>query len=273
MLFLRSSTTDAAVNLATEQWLQEQALPPVFFLYQNAPAVIVGKYQNVYAETDPAALRRDHVPVFRRCSGGGAVYHDAGNFNLCFVETLPPGTDLSHDRYVQPLVQALRALGIPADKQRSCDIGVGGDKVSGSAQCVHAGRTLHHCTLLFDTDLAALERYLRGNGGLVSRAVASVRSPVTDLCRYYRGGREQFEADLLRALFPQGMQPLDLTAEQTEQIRRLAQEKYRTWAWNYAAGPAFTAATARGTVRVERGVVVDCGDPACLGRRYEDVIL
>ena len=77
MLFLRSSTTDAAVNLATEQWLQEQALPPVFFLYQNAPAVIVGKYQNVYAETDPAALRRDHynVNTTSRLNGGQREYY------------------------------------------------------------------------------------------------------------------------------------------------------------------------------------------------------
>ena len=274
MLLLCSETLDPCFNLATEQWLQEQAgWPPVFFVYRNAPSIIVGKYQNVYAEADVPAAQRDGVPVVRRSSGGGTVYHDEGNFNLCFAEAVPAGEELSHDRYVLPVAQALRALGIPAEKSRSCDLTVEGRKCSGSAQCVRGGRTLHHCTLLFDTDLAALRRYLRADPALRGRAVASVPSEVADLRPYHPVGREQFLRELIAALFPQGVTALDLTAEQTAQIEALAQSRYRTWEWNYGASPAFTATARDGaTLRVTHGIVSESDRPQLIGLRYDEIL-
>ena len=53
----------------------------VFFLWQNSPAVVVGCYQNICREVSVPVLRQMDVPVVRRSSGGGTVYHDLGNVN------------------------------------------------------------------------------------------------------------------------------------------------------------------------------------------------
>ena len=39
------------------------------------PQVVIGRHQNPWLEANTDELRRDKVPVARRQSGGGAVYH------------------------------------------------------------------------------------------------------------------------------------------------------------------------------------------------------
>ena len=59
-------------------------------------------------------------------SGGGTVYHDLGNLNYTLIsdQTGP----LDYDRCLEPIIRALNALGVPAQKNRTCDIAVDGKK-------------------------------------------------------------------------------------------------------------------------------------------------
>ena len=78
MQFLSLSSTDPALNLALEecllQWLPADH-PGLFLLWQNAPSVIVGRHQVTLDEIDADFVRRRGLPVVRRMTGGGAVYH------------------------------------------------------------------------------------------------------------------------------------------------------------------------------------------------------
>ena len=89
MQFLSLSSTDPALNLALEecllQWLPADH-PGLFLLWQNAPSVIVGRHQVTLDEIDADFVRRRGLPVVRRMTGGGAVYHDLGNLNFSFME-------------------------------------------------------------------------------------------------------------------------------------------------------------------------------------------
>ena len=81
--------TDPAVNLALEEVLFQRlgpGFPGCFLLWQNGPSVIVGRHQNAWEEVDRAWLAERGVPVVRRNTGGGAVYHDLGNLNFSFME-------------------------------------------------------------------------------------------------------------------------------------------------------------------------------------------
>ena len=86
MRCLFDTTTDPYYNLAAEEFLLTQVQEPVFRLWRNEASVIVGKNQNSLAEIDTEFVRQRAIPVVRRMSGGGAVFHDLGNLNYTFIE-------------------------------------------------------------------------------------------------------------------------------------------------------------------------------------------
>ena len=185
MRFINSFSTDAGFNLAAEEYLLKQGTEDVFMLWQSAPSIIIGKHQRMEAEVNLTVAGEKQIPVFRRFSGGGAVYHDLGNINLTFIET----TRLARfETYLEKTITMLSAAGVATGDER-LGIYVGGRKVSGSAQCVHRNRAMYHCTLLYDTDLKLLntlfavapsEENIR-----LHPSVRSVRSEVTNLKEYF----------------------------------------------------------------------------------------
>ena len=93
MRYVFDTSTDPYFNLAAEEYLLTQVEEPVFRLWRNAASVIVGKNQNSLAEIDTEFVRERNIPVVRRLSGGGAVFHDLGNINYTFIEARRPGED------------------------------------------------------------------------------------------------------------------------------------------------------------------------------------
>ena len=151
MQFLSLSSTDPALNLALEecllQWLPADH-PGLFLLWQNAPSVIVGRHQVTLDEIDADFVRRRGLPVVRRMTGGGAVYHDLGNLNFSFMENAHGRKTVDFARYLRPVCAALAELGVQASLTGRNDLEAGGRKLSGSAQSLRQGRILHHGTLL-----------------------------------------------------------------------------------------------------------------------------
>lgn len=225
---------DIYFNLAAEEFLLKQCTDNVFMLWQDTTAVVIGKHQRWRAEVDEEFALARHIPVARRFSGGGAVYHDSGNLNLTFIEN----TRLAgFDKYLQRTLGFLSSLGIAAQGDDRLGIYIDGLKVSGSAQCVHRGRVMYHCTLLFDTRLDVLRRVLsapRQVDSLSGYGVPSVRSEVTNIKNY-------LPVPLSVGAFRQrafryfagdnGGQPLDET--ETEVIRLLREERYGRGEWIY----------------------------------------
>ena len=185
MRFINSSSTDAGFNLAAEEYLLKQGTEDVFMLWQSAPSVIIGKHQRVETEVNRTMAEQNKIPVFRRFSGGGAVYHDLGNINLTFIET----TRLARfETYLERTIEMLTAAGVAVRGDERLGIYADGRKVSGSAQCVHRNRAMYHCTLLYDTNLVLLNKLLEVEGleekVAVHPTVRSVRSEVTNLKEY-----------------------------------------------------------------------------------------
>lgn len=85
MLCIIRHETDPYFNLAAEEYVMEHFDRDCFMLWRNAPAVIVGRHQNTLAEINAEYVREHNIPVVRRMSGGGAVFHDLGNLNFTFV--------------------------------------------------------------------------------------------------------------------------------------------------------------------------------------------
>lgn len=123
------------------------------------------------------------------------MYHDLGNLNDTYI--LRREGPLDYDRCLGPVITALNAIGVPARKDRVCDIAIGGQKISGSAQRSAGGRGLHHRTLLFDSGLDMLDRVTTTgkNSCFQTKGTASAICPVTNIrpiwqrtCRWRRSG-------------------------------------------------------------------------------------
>lgn len=85
-----SQSTDVFSNLAFEDWLYKNwsfEKRNILFLWRNSPCVVIGRHQNPHVEANLQYLESAGVPVARRSSGGGTVYHDEGNLNCTFFTT------------------------------------------------------------------------------------------------------------------------------------------------------------------------------------------
>ncbi len=181
MPFVSSSTGDPYANAAVESLLFDlvASTGPILFVYVNDPCVVIGRHQNPWVECNMPAMREAALPLVRRISGGGTVYHDPGNINFSF---LAQQDHYDLDAQFTLVLRSLAALGVEALRNERNDLVLGGRKVSGNAFRHSRGNSLHHGTLLVEADLTRLVSYLAAPATEIqTRAIASVRSTVVNL--------------------------------------------------------------------------------------------
>lgn len=246
MKFYRGISTDPYFNLAAEQYLLDTEDGEIFMLWRNVRSVILGRNQNAYAEVNLPFVEENGIPVVRRLTGGGAVFHDLGNLNFTFIVPRAHCPELDFARFARPVAEVLCELGVPAELSGRNDLVAGGRKISGNAQCVWRDKVMHHGTLLVDADLSFLEGALRADADkLKSKGIKSVRSRVGNLSEFLpgldaEGLARRLEDRILDGVgdFPAAERAV-FTEEQRAGIETLAREKYRTWEWNFGASGTF----------------------------------
>ena len=256
MLCIYHDNTNPYHNLATEEYFFKNFSEPIFMLWRNESAIIVGKYQNTLAEINVDYVKENHIKVVRRITGGGAVFHDLGNLNYTFIAREGDG---DFRTFSQPVIDVLRQLGVPATFEGRNDLMINGQKFSGNAQCAYHGRILHHGTLLFCSEISDLSAALRVDPlKFQDKSVKSVRKRVTNISEHLPRPLSILEfADLImkhiQAKFSD-CQMYHFTQYDEEQIQRLISEKYETWEWNFGNSPQYdfskTIRTAGGNLQV-----------------------
>lgn len=237
-----NDSTDAYFNLACEQYLIDRADPrPVFMLWRNDRAVIIGRNQNAYAEINRQFVEEHGVKVVRRLTGGGAVFHDAGNVNYTFIIPREDDKVLNFAYFSAPIIDALSRLGAAASVSGRNDITVNGKKISGNAQCVRNGRIMHHGTLLWSADLSELADSLRVDPDKISsKGIESVRARVANIKDLL--SLDMSPEEFIFYLFPSvGNAPRLLTDAERSEIERISAKKYSTWEWNWGESRSFSA--------------------------------
>ncbi|MBM7565976.1 lipoate--protein ligase [Paenibacillus sacheonensis] len=272
MLFIdNGSNNDPAWNLALEEYaLRHLAGEQDFLLfYINEPSIIIGKNQNTAEEVNAAFVEANGIHVVRRLSGGGAVYHDLGNLNFSFI-TKDDGKSFHNFRkFTEPVVAALHKLGVEAELSGRNDLQVGERKISGNAQFASKGVMFSHGTLLFDSEVDAIVSALNVNPlKFESKATKSVRSRVANIAEFLDEPMtiEQFRSFILASVFGGGEVPeYRLSEADLAAVGKLADERYRSWDWNYGRSPKFnvrqTKRLSAGTydvrLLVEGGIIVE----------------
>lgn len=201
--------------------------------------MVLGKHQNVIAEANVGFCVENDIPVLRRISGGGTVFHDQGNINFSFFRFQPKGTFIDYDRNLNIIKGALNQLGIPAEMNIRHDLVLDGQKISGNAQHLRMGRSLHHGTLLYDADISILRKAIkRQSGDVEDKAVKSVRSTSVNIkSKFEFGSAQSFKSRLKEELLSEDM--LEFELDSKPDLSALLSERYQNEQWNYGYGPAY----------------------------------
>ncbi|MBP3236398.1 MAG: lipoate--protein ligase [Bacteroidales bacterium] len=265
MRYLINNSTDPYFNLAFDEYCLENihSEEPYFFLWRNRPAVIIGLNQNAYGEVNLEYLNANGITLARRVTGGGAVYHDLQNMNYTIIGRNPSP---------QPMVDALRQLGVPAELTGRNDIFVEGRKVSGYARRVAGNQEIIHGTLMYDVDLDTLQHVLDTPASKMKvKGISSVRSHVANLKEYL----PQFKSlDELQAKLSEILSGGDgpLLAQGSgypnqdvidAEVRRIAAEKFATWEFIYGHSheadfnykKKLPCGTVEASLRIDRGTI------------------
>lgn len=193
--------------------------------------VVVGRSNQVEVEVNGPVCRQEEVRIYRRSSGGGAVLVGRGCLGFAVV---------------LPLTDEIRATGVVAITQRvmgtiaaeleslvpgihvcgTSDLVVGNRKFSGNSQRWLKHAFLHHGTILYDYDLAKVQRLLkapsrqpeyrsqRDHSDFIMNFPAPREAIVTRLVAAWKGQTQSCSAAIL------------------DQAKTLAQSRYEQDEWN-----------------------------------------
>ena len=218
----------------------------ILFLWRNRDAVIMGRYQNPYLECSLVEMRKDGVSLVRRQSGGGTVFHDPGNVNFTFITSRD---EYDKEKNFQLVTRTLKNhFGIDACPSGRHDILVDGKKVSGSAFKLTSRKAFHHGTLLVNTDLERLTRYLKPEKKeMEARGITSVRSEVANLSEYSRIIDHGKVCEALGAAaadeWDGKIDMVELDERELLSIEGCGEkaEELTSWEWIFGKTPPFTA--------------------------------
>ena len=243
--YIESSSTDPCWNLALEEYVfsRMDRTRSYFMLWQNHNTIVIGKNQNAAAEINQQYVREHGIQVVRRLSGGGAVYHDLGNLNYTVITEAGQSEQLSLSRFCQPVIEALRTLGVEAQLNGRNDMTIQGRKFSGNSQYVKDGRRLHHGTLLFRSNLEVLAKALRvSQEKFQSKGISSVKSRVANISDFLPEPTtmEQFKSVIAKKIL--GTSAPDVyhfSKQELEEIASIQHSRYDQWDWTYGYSPQY----------------------------------
>lgn len=205
---------------------------PVIIFYVNEPSVVMGNFQNPWREVNVAYCRQNNIHIVRRFSGGGCVYHDHGNLNIAIIA---PRAQYDRNAFLQKICEHFMAQGVPMVVGEKNDLLIEGKKISGSAFREIKDRTLHHFTLLIQTDKIHLKNCLsvaEHSANFSTQALSSRRAGTTQLSQYLQQSFFEIKLNLVKKFFT-GIECLDVEQD-------FKSDQWNTWDHVYAKTPSFS---------------------------------
>ena len=271
MFCLIPESANPYFNLALEEILLKKHDQEFLILGINNPSVIIGKHQSAHREVNTSFVSGNNIPVIRRISGGGTVYHDQGNLNFAFISNSEPGRQIDFRKYTEPVIGFLQSLGVNARFEGKNDIKVDGLKISGNAEHVFRNRVLHHGTLLFNASLETLRNSLRKDFACyATRAVQSNPSSVMNLADILKEFSDAYSLREAMCSYLTDQKHIlpgyVISARELAEAEALAQSKYMTWEWNFAYGPEYSFNNSyllegnecSCSLSVKDGIIIEC---------------
>jgi lipoate-protein ligase A len=200
------------------------------FYRREPPAVSMGYFRNVSEDVDKAACENLGVKIVRRTSGGGSIYTDKDQliFSLISKHSLGADVEDSFRNTCTGIVNALAKLGITANYKPPNDVQINGKKISGSAQIKKKNVYLTHSTIILDLDTKVLHQVLKQARADYTSSIRAECGDIPDIQKL-----KQAIMGAYAYLFDVEFQPGPFTAEESDIIQELIENKYSTDKWNF----------------------------------------
>lgn len=239
---IRSNSLNPWENLALEEAILDnvQRDEAILYLWQNENTVVIGRNQNPWKECDHRKLEMNGGKLARRLSGGGAVFHDIGNLNFTFIVDKKL---FDIERQLSVVLSCVNENGICANASERKDGLADGRKFSGNAFYYRDDKAYHHGTILVDSNLENLTRYLTAPAEkIVSRGIDSVRSKVVNLKSLNNSVSLQSISDSLAKSFESEYGKTASIIEPSDFDTSSLVTKYSSWDWRFGQTPKFDIA-------------------------------
>ena len=269
MLLIYNEKTNPYFNLAMEEYLLKNFNEDMFILWRNDKSVIVGKNQNTLSEINLEYIKENSIPVVRRQSGGGAVFHDLGNINFTFISNNNESFN-DFKKFTTPIIELLKTLDINSEFSGRNDLLIDGCKFSGNAQYNYKNKVMHHGTLLFSSQISDLSNALKAKPlKFEGKGVKSVKARVTNISDHLKEPMDVLEfKDLIMNYLSKtntNNKYYSLSKLDIENINKLVEEKYSTWDWNFGHSPKYSlynelkypGGTVEFNLNVDKGIIKD----------------
>lgn len=243
MIIYKSKENNIFRNLAKEEYLlgSKDLDSPALMLWQSEAAVVIGKHQNPWRECLVDELKAEGIPLARRISGGGTVFHDLGNLNYAIITD-----DSSYDsqKIYEMIFNALQQFGLKGKLENKSNLVVDGKKFSGNAFTFRKKRVLHHGTLLINADLDKLRSFLNPqHKDIETKAIASIPASVVNLHDLNPTitveSLSEAVINSFKATFNGKQEILDESFFPEEKIEEISQ-RLRSKEWLFGKTPKFT---------------------------------
>ena len=176
--------------LALEEYLLSKDVE-AFFVWRIDKSIIIGKHQLLEAEVNVDYALSLGAEIFRRPSGGGAIFADEGCFMYTFITKLR-NKDEIYKKYLSYIKDALLKLGLNVTLSGRNDLLFNDKKFSGLALYETKDGACLHGTFLFDTNLENLVKCVTpSNEKLISKGIKSVSSRVINLKNYLKISKKE----------------------------------------------------------------------------------
>ena len=191
--------------------------------------VVIGRSSPLEKEVNVAWCQEQKIKMFRRSSGGASIVTGPGCLMYAVLLDLRKRPQLrmldqAHRTVMETMASALKSIGVETQIEGTCDLTIGGRKVSGNSLRVKKNFLIYHGTMICDFDTAAISQCLD----------TPVRQPD------YRNNRshDQFITSIpatteqLRTAIAKAWQAEEAFTDWPKELtQKLAAEKYRNEEW------------------------------------------
>ena len=262
-----SKETDPFINLAIENKLLMEVgeSENILFFYKNTPSIILGRFQNPWVECDLIEMQNQKIPLVRRQSGGGTVYHDLGNMNYSFIQG---SRDHQNKRNLEILVKALLSLGIDAFYTERSDLRIMHDglskKISGAAFKQKKDRSIHHGTMLISSNLETLNGLLKTPFDVsFALGIKSISSTVINLSDINPSVTDDLFIEKCVEQFNLCTnQDFDVSEVDRSIMDHVHYKSITDWTWRFGETPKFdfeiSSDNLEYTFKLNKGKVIEC---------------